>query len=108
MAIREQDLTVIRAWAASYAPEGEDRLGLRAEVDGHRVTIVESVRLVPAVDPADTTVAQLRFTALTELWSLFSAEASGEFHAYEPCGPDERVSTLLAAIDADENGRFWR
>ncbi len=107
MAIREQDLTVINAWAASYAPDGDDRLRLRADVDGHHVTIVESVRLDPAAEWTETTIARLSFTALTELWSLFSADAAGEFHPHE-AAPAERVSTLLAAIDEDADALFWR
>lgn len=106
MAIREQDLTVINAWAASYAPDGDDRLRLRADVDGHHVTIVESVRLDPAAEWTETTVARLRFTALTELWSLFSADHAGEFHAHESA-PTERVSALLQLIDEDSDGLCW-
>ncbi|WP_394162655.1 DUF3024 domain-containing protein [Galactobacter valiniphilus] len=108
MAIREQDLEVIHAWAASHVPvEVADRAHVHAVVDGHRVTIFEGHRRTPESQWQDTPVARLRFTAVSDLWSLWWPDQNREFHAYEPCAPAERVSTILAAIDADEHSLFW-
>ncbi|MDR2256462.1 MAG: DUF3024 domain-containing protein [Arthrobacter sp.] len=108
MTIRQQDLEVIHAWAASHVPAGiADRARVHATFDGHRVTIFEGHRRTPESEWQDAAVARLRYTATTDLWSLWWPDQHGEFHVYEPTAPADRVSTILAAVDDDEHNLFW-
>jgi hypothetical protein len=52
-------------------------------------------------------VAQLRYDAGSEHWSLFWRRASGRWERYDGVESAASIATLLAEIDADPDGVFW-
>ncbi|MDN4475814.1 DUF3024 domain-containing protein [Demequina sp. SYSU T00192] len=109
MAIPEADLTRIRDWCEEQtSPEHRDQLRYEAEVDGHRVTVVE------VSPPWDGEGAEVRFpvarftwVARREVWELYWRDRNSKFHLYDQARPSHTIVPLLAHVERDPYAIFF-
>ncbi len=52
-------------------------------------------------------VAQFRFDARTQQWTLYCADRNSRWHVYDDVDASERLEHLIAEVDADPTGIFW-
>lgn len=105
----ETDLAKIRKYCQAQVPARlRDQVRIETAVRGSSVTILEYRPLWQAVPSewSSVRVAQLRYSASTQDWSLFWADRNGRWHRYEDLPPG-RVDQLLREIEADPTGIFW-
>ncbi len=57
---------------------------------------------------SSTDVAQLRYDAGSGHWSLFWPRSSGRWERYDGIAPAPNIALLIAEIDADPDGVFWK
>lgn len=109
MAIPELDLARIRRWAERQVPaHARDQLRIEAEVDGHRVTVVE--RRPHFRDPdiwTSTPVARLRYTATRGEWTLYWRDRNLKFHRYQNFPATTHAQEILDFLDSMADPIFW-
>lgn len=52
-------------------------------------------------------VARLRYTRMSNQWSLYWIDRNSKFHEYDLIGPSTNVDVLLAEVDRDPTAIFW-
>ena len=52
-------------------------------------------------------IARLRYTKVTNTWSLYWRDRNLRFHQYDRVAPSARVEDLLTEIDRDPTHIFW-
>lgn len=52
-------------------------------------------------------VAQFRFDAETQKWSLHCRDRNGRWHPYARLSPDKNFEVLLREVNGDPTGIFW-
>jgi hypothetical protein len=110
--LSEVDVARIRRFAERRIPaRARHQVRLEVDVDGLRVTIIErrapfSIAIV-GPEWSSHSIAQLRFSPTSQMWSLHWRDAEMDWHRYEGVGPFRQVEPLLAEIDADPMARFW-
>lgn len=111
MALPELDVARVQRWCASRVPAHvRHEIRVECEVAARHLTIVE--RRPPwheGVGPGWTSfpIARLRYTATSELWTLYWCDRHLRFHRYDQEPPARHVETLLAEIERDPVCIFW-
>ena len=110
MALPELDVARVQRWCAARVPEhARHQVRVECELAARHLTVLE--RRAPwraDLGPEWSTlpVARLRYTAATQVWTLYWRDRDQRFHRYEhlvPSGVDE----LLTELDQDPTGIFW-
>lgn len=105
----ELDVARAQRWCASRVPaELHNELVVECDVAADHLTIVEC--RPPWRGHGDWTrsrVAQLRYTPLTGLWTLYYCDQRDRFQLYPDAAPRRTLERLLDEIDADPTGIFW-
>ena len=102
--------TKLGAYCARKIPESaRARVRLELEFDDNHVTLVETRPHFP--NPTQwrrLPVARFRFNAGSGTWSLDcpNLREKGGWRPY-PVQPGRDLDKLIAALDADVNGKFW-
>ena len=92
-----------------------DKVRLEVVFRGDGATIYERrppyvSSFIPAAENNEWTreaIAQFRYEAETNQWTLYSANRHGLWHEYDDRHPSERLEDLIAEVDADPTGIFW-
>jgi hypothetical protein len=105
------DLHRVRAFCAARVPEhARNQVRLEADVEGCRVTIVESrAPWRPEYGPAWTrsAVASLRYSPTHHHWTLFWIDHNGRWHRYQRTPPTATIDSLLHELKRDPEHIFW-
>lgn len=105
----ETDLAKIRKYCQAQVPDHlHDQIRIEVTVRGSSVTILESRPLWQAsqAEWSQVRVAQLRYSATTNDWSLYWADRNSRWHRYYDL-PPSRVDQVLREIESDPTGIFW-
>jgi len=82
------------------------RVGFR--IRGNRVTLFEQRPAVMHPDEwVDIVVAQFRYDAGENRWTLYCADRNSRWHRYDEAGPSERFEDLVDEVEQDLTGIFW-
>lgn len=110
----ERDIKTVQAWIdkrnARLPEHVRDQTRYEFDTSPHAVTIFDCrPPWKPELGPDWTRliVAQLRFTVVGNLWSLYWRDSSEVFHPYFEFDVRPDVSDLLAEIDRDPTAIFW-
>ena len=104
----ETDLARIRKYCHSRVPARlHDQLRIKATVRGGSVTIFDCRPRGTAnlTERSKVRAAQLRYSASTRHWSLYSADRNGRSHRYDGLAPGG-VPQVLREIESDPTGIF--
>ncbi|AGF71189.1 DUF3024 domain-containing protein [Corynebacterium halotolerans] len=109
MAIPELDRARVVRWAENQVPEHvRDQVRVEAEVDGHRITIVEShPSFHDENEWTGTPVARLRYTGTTGDWTLYWRDRNLKFHLYRDFPATPHVQEILDFLDSRADPIFW-
>lgn len=109
MAVPELDLARIHHWAELQVPERvRDRIRVAAEVDGHRVTIVESQpSFRDEQEWMGHPIARLRYTGTTGKWTLYWRDRNLNFHPYKDTPATPHVQEILDFLGEKSDPLFW-
>lgn len=89
-------------------PHLRDEIRMSVEVRGNMVTLFED-RPVWRM-PGQWThgkVAQFRYDASADRWTLYWSDRHGRWLRYEGKRPTANIAALIAEVDADPAGAFW-
>ena len=110
----ESDIQTVQAWIdnrnSGIRADIRDQIRYEFDTSPHAVTIFDCrPPWKPELGPDWTRliVAQLRFTVVGNLWSLYWRDSSEVFHPYFEFNARPDVGDLLAEIDRDPTAIFW-
>lgn len=109
MAIPELDLARIHRWAGKQVPARvRDLVRFEAEVDGHRVTIVEfQPSFRDKQEWMGHPIARLRYTRTTGEWTLYWRDRNLKFHLYQDIPATPHVQEILDFLGEKSDPIFW-
>ena len=111
MAVPELDVARVQRWCAARVPEhARHQVHVECEIAPRHLTVIE--RRAPwredfGPEWTSVPIARLRYTAGTQLWTLFWRDRNLRFHAYDSLAPSPNVEDLLAELDRDPTCIFW-
>jgi hypothetical protein len=107
----ETDVARVQRWCRARVPERvRDEVRVEADVAERHVTIVECRppwQVEASAEWTRSSIARLRYSKSTGLWSLFWRDRNQKFHAYDRVPASASVEELLAEVDRDPTGIFW-
>jgi len=112
IALPEFDLARVRRWCAARVPEhARHQVRVECEVASRHLTIVE--RRAPwrqdrGSEWTSFPIARLHDKAADKTWALHWRDRNLQIHVYDLLAASARTDDLLAEIDRDPTGIFWR
>ena len=106
----ETDVARVQRWCRARVPDHvRDQVRVEADLAERHLTIVECrpPRRPASVLNGHGSIARLRYTKATRLWSLYWRDRSLKFHAYDRVPASASVEELLAEVDRDPTAIFW-
>jgi hypothetical protein len=110
----ERDVQTVQAWIdgrnEDVPSEIRDQIRYEFDTSPHEIMIFECRPPWKPDFGSEWTrqiVAQLRFTVVGDLWSLYWRDSSETYHPYFEFDVRPDVSDLLAEIDRDPTAIFW-
>ena len=106
----QRDIQTVQAWIDGRNDAVPAEIRYEFDTSPHAVTIFECRQpWKPEIGPDWTRliVAQLRFTVVGDLWSLYWRDSSETYHLYFEFAAYSDVGDLLAEIDRDPTAIFW-
>jgi hypothetical protein len=102
----------VDAFCGSRVPSDlRDQIRIEYSRRGKSITIVERRPPwnpeEPGAEWTTMRIAQLRYDASTDTWSLYSPDSNDRWWLYQPLAPTPVVGPLLSEIDRDPTGIFW-
>jgi hypothetical protein len=85
-----------------------DQVKLFYTIRGNNVTLIETRPYY--ADPTIWTklnIAQMRYDANTEYWTLYCPDRNGKWHRYIDLNPSNDLKHILNKIDDDPTHIFW-
>ena len=105
------DVARVRRWCDGRVPAHvRDQLRVECDIAPGHLTIVECRPPWRDERGAEWTrfpIARLRYTKVTNTWSLYWRDRNLRFHQYDRVAPSARVEDLLTEIDRDPTHIFW-
>jgi hypothetical protein len=71
------------------------------------VNLHSSTSLRPAYSAPAGSVARLRYTAKSGVWTLYWNDRNGRWHRYDLIEPTPDIRVLLDEVDRDPTCIFW-
>lgn len=109
--VRRGAVKKVEAYCDARVPDHvRDKVRLEAGVRGNAITIVE--RRPPwregiGSDWSTLKIAQLRYDAVSALWTVFWADRNARWLLYPDAAPASAIETLIEAIESDRSGAFF-
>ena len=91
-------------------PHVRDRVRLAVAVRGNTITLTEERapwRDDPGAEWTSSHVAQFRYHASSQQWSLYWADRNGRWRPFGEAPPTADIAQLAHALDLDTTGTFW-
>jgi hypothetical protein len=110
MSVPDVALARIRRFCDDRTPPNfRDQMRLDVTARGNSVTIVDCSRLGPGAPDEwiRMRIAQLRYDASYEQWTLYWADSNGRWHRYDDLEPTSRLDDLINEIDQDPTCIFF-
>ena len=85
-----------------------DKIRLTYQIKGNNVTLIEERPYFQ--DPSiwtESPVAQFRYNAKENEWSLYCRDRNSKWHLFTEFIPSPKFDDLLEEIDDDPTGIFW-
>ena len=114
--VRTRAEASLRAFCDHRVPAfARNKVRLEVEFRGSNATIYECrppflSSFIPAGASQEWTrlsIAQFRFSAETQPWTLYCADRHSRWHVYYDLDPSDKLEDLIAEVDKDPTGIFW-
>ncbi len=109
MALPQDDVDRVQTWCRGIWPEElREQATVEADVAARHIDIVEVRPPWNGVgEHTRFTIARLRYTSRTGLWSIYWRDRNLAFHEYRLTGPTKDIRHLLDHIGSHEDPIFF-